>query len=166
MSMVFWLFAVCLVGCSCICHHRSQDCTVPATKPPVTRALSSLHWLEVCTKTKIHNQLWVHLQSDLLRLGEVKSPVNQSNDFIKLALSYCKNGWLVATLSPHRLGFIPRPESKWIRWQQDWFFSGYFGFPLFVPFHQCSTHIHLLLTLCGLSICQYSPFSTRIICLV
>jgi len=56
MSTVFWLFAVCLVGCSCICRHRSQDCTVPATKPPVSRVLSSLHWLEACTKTKIHHQ--------------------------------------------------------------------------------------------------------------
>jgi len=126
-------------------------------------------------KLKFTTNTWVHLQSDilvgqlaqiLLRLREVQSPVNQSNYFTKLALSYCKNRWLVATLSPQRLGFIPRPDSKWIKWQQDWFFSGYFGFPLFVSLHQCSTLIHLLLTPCGLSNCQCSPFGTRIICLV
>jgi len=122
-------------------------------------------WMSV-QKLKFTTNIWVHWRSDILRLCEVKSPVNQFNDFIKLALSYCKNRWLVATLSPQRLGFIPRPDSKWIKWQQDWFFSGYFGFSLFVSFHQCSTLTHPLLTLCGLNNCQCSPLGTRIICLV
>jgi hypothetical protein len=53
---IFGLSAVCLVGCSCLSYQRSEDYTELVTNTPVLRALSSLQWLEVCTKTEPHNQ--------------------------------------------------------------------------------------------------------------